>query len=87
MAHVGHCQKAGVTQAKAGGMGGAVVLPGFSGQEEEMCVFTEGDQVMPGSHCRVRVRGREAPWEAAMVFQARDGGGLGSGGGSGFGQK
>lgn len=51
-----------------------------------MCVFTKGDQ-MPGSHCSVRVRGREAPWEAAMVFQARDGGGLGSGGGSGFGQK
>lgn len=49
-------------------------------------VFTEDDQ-MPGSHFSVRVRSREAPWEAAMVFQARDGGGLGSGGGSGFGQK
>lgn len=38
MAHVGHCQKAGVTQAKAGGMSGAVFLPGFRGQEEG-CAF------------------------------------------------
>lgn len=72
--------------ASRGWRGGQDCIPaGLRGRGGDVHLHPQGGQV-PGSHGSVRTAGG-SPWEAAVVFQARGGVDLGSGGGTGLGEK